>query len=126
MHTSLTCIINNRNVLGTEQALVPCQLLNMFQHTFISQLPSLLSRGKEQAMSLFKCTPLPTLLVCLCPETVQMTSYPSFETEHGSGYTLYIPPRPCRTLCAETHPMDLLTQKMPSCTVTTPTHTVQV
>jgi len=72
MHTTLTCIINNRNNFGTRQALVPCQLLNIFHHTFISQLPFLLSRGKEQALPLFKCIALPTLLVFLCPKAAQM------------------------------------------------------
>lgn len=109
MHTSLTCIINNRNILATE--LPPCQLLNVFHHTFISQLPSLLSSGKEQDMPLFKCILLPILLECLCPETVQLISDPSLETEHSSRYSPYVPPRSCRALCAQTHPMDLLTQK---------------
>lgn len=72
MRTTLTCIINNRNIFGAVQALVPRQLLNMFHRTFISQLPFLLWRGKEQALPLFKCVLLPTLLVCLCPEAVQM------------------------------------------------------
>lgn len=93
MHTSLTCIINKRNIFGTEQALVPCQLLNMFHHTFISQLPFLLSRGKEQALFLFKCISLPALLVCLCSEAVQMDQtchHPSFETVSTAPGTAYI------------------------------------
>lgn len=61
MYTSLTCIINNRNILGNEQALAPCQLMDMVHNTFILQLPSLLSIGKEQGMPLSKCIPLPTL-----------------------------------------------------------------
>lgn len=36
MHTSLTFIINSRNILGTDQALVPCQLLSMFHHTYFT------------------------------------------------------------------------------------------
>lgn len=126
MHTSVTCIINNRNIFGTKQALVPCQLPNMFHRTFISQLPSFLSRGKEQALSLFKCIPS-LLLVCLCPEAAQMITPAAIQAlrdcKHSPRYSLDLCSRSCRTSYAEAHPMGSLTQKIPFNIVTRSTHT---
>lgn len=67
----MTWITDHRNVFGMERALVSCQMLNVFQHSFVSYVPVLLSRGKEQALSLLKFISLPPLFACLCSEAAQ-------------------------------------------------------
>lgn len=92
MHTSLTCIINNRSIFGTQQALVPCQLPNMFHCTFISQLPFLLTKGKEQALPVqvntLACSASMCVLNLLRSSDLQLSKL--WDCERSLRYGLYI------------------------------------